>query len=146
DRFDDSKLPFIVEAEQEEDAGQDLGRMPLLSDLGGPSSQPNLSVMLGEEFRHLSMLRLCKSPIQSSRVQSPSPQMPPHEDLSPAAVPAPRIDKSFCHRPAKLLIPTLNCVSPLDLSPRVVDGIEDNEHAFHFNVEHSEPSPNTEVK
>ncbi|XP_016109727.1 potassium voltage-gated channel subfamily H member 8-like [Sinocyclocheilus grahami] len=73
-------------------------------------------------------------------------EMPPHEDLSPAAVPAPRIDKSFCHRPAKLLIPTLNCVSPLDLSPRVVDGIEDNEHAFHFNVEHSEPSPNTEVK
>lgn len=32
------------------------------------------------------------------------------------------------------------------LSCRVVDGIEDNEHAFHFNVEHSEPSPNTEVK
>ncbi|KAK2916193.1 hypothetical protein Q8A67_000567 [Cirrhinus molitorella] len=146
ERFDDSKLPFIMEADQEEDAGQDLGRKPLLSGLGVPSSQPNLSAMLGEEFRHLSMLRLCRSPIQSSRVQSPSPQMPLHEDLFPAAVPAPRIDKSSCHRPAKLLIPTLNCVSPLDLSPRVVDGIEDNEHAFHFNVEHSEPSPNTEVK
>ncbi|RXN12832.1 potassium voltage-gated channel subfamily H member 4-like protein [Labeo rohita] len=146
DRFDDSKLPFIVEADQEDDAGHDLGRKPLLSGLGGPSSQSNLSAMLGEEFRHLSMLRLCRSPIKSSRVQSPSLQMPPHEELSPAAVPAPRIDKSSCHRPAKLLIPTLNCVSPLDLSPRVVDGIEDNEHAFHFNVEHSEPSPNTEVK
>ncbi|XP_018939699.2 potassium voltage-gated channel subfamily H member 4-like isoform X1 [Cyprinus carpio] len=139
ERFDDSKLPFIMEAEQDEDAGQDLGRKPLLSGLGGPSSQPNLSGMLGEEFRHLSMLRLCRS-----HIQSPSPAMPP--DLSPAAVPAPRVDKSSCHRPAKLLIPTLNCVSPLDLSPRVVDGIEDNEHAFHFNVEHSEPSPNTEVK
>uniref|UniRef100_A0A8C1EFR6 Potassium voltage-gated channel, subfamily H (eag-related), member 4a n=1 Tax=Cyprinus carpio carpio TaxID=630221 RepID=A0A8C1EFR6_CYPCA len=139
ERFDDSKLPFIMEAEQDEDAGQDLGRKPLLSGLGGPSSQPNLSGMLGEEFRHLSILRLCRS-----HIQSPSPAMPP--DLSPAAVPAPRVDKSSCHRPAKLLIPTLNCVSPLDLSPRVVDGIEDNEHAFHFNVEHSEPSPNTEVK
>uniref|UniRef100_A0A8C1VN75 Voltage-gated delayed rectifier potassium channel KCNH4 n=1 Tax=Cyprinus carpio TaxID=7962 RepID=A0A8C1VN75_CYPCA len=146
EHFDDSKLPFIVEAEQEEDAGQDLGRKPLLSGLGGPSSEPNLSAMLGEEFRHLNMLRLCRSPIQSSRFQNPSPQMPLHEDLSPAAVPAPRIDKSSFHRPAKLLIPTLNCVSPLDLSPRVVDGIEDNGHAFHFNVERSEPSPNTEVK
>ncbi|KAL0197981.1 hypothetical protein M9458_006521, partial [Cirrhinus mrigala] len=102
-------MPFIVESDQEEDAGQDLGRKPLLSGLGGPSSQPNLSAMLGEEFRHLSMLRLCRSPIQSSRVQNPSPLMPSHEDL---------IDKSSCHRPAKLLIPTLNCVSPLDLSPR----------------------------
>ncbi|XP_051570592.1 potassium voltage-gated channel subfamily H member 4a isoform X1 [Myxocyprinus asiaticus] len=145
ERFDDSKLPFIVEADQEEESGQDVGRRPLLTGLGGPSSQPNLSAMLGEEFRHLSMLRLCRSPIQSSQVQSPS-QMPLNEELSPGAVPAPRTNKSSCHRPTKLLIPTLNCVSPLDLSPRVVDGIEDNEHAFHFNVEHSELSPNTEVK
>ncbi|XP_026058473.1 potassium voltage-gated channel subfamily H member 4-like [Carassius auratus] len=141
ERFDDSKLPFIVEAQQDKDAGQDLCRKPLLTGLGGPSSQSNLSAMLGEEFRHLSMLRVGRS-----HIQSPSPQMPPHDNLSPAAVPPPRIDKSSSHKPAKLLIPSLNCVSPLDLSPRVVDGIEDNGHAFHFNVEHSEPSPNTEVK
>ncbi|XP_051994845.1 potassium voltage-gated channel subfamily H member 4-like [Xyrauchen texanus] len=143
ERFYDSKLPFIVEADEDEEL-QEQGRKPLLS---GFPSQTNLSSMLGEEFRHLSMLRLCRSPIQSSRVQSPSPQMPPNEDISPGAVPGPRIDKSSCPRPAKLLIPTLNCVSPLDLSPRVVDGIEDNEHAFHFNVEHRDPyNPNTEVK
>ncbi|KAA0705834.1 Potassium voltage-gated channel subfamily H member 4 [Triplophysa tibetana] len=144
ERFDDSKLPFIVEAEQEE-SGQDMGRKPLLSGFGGPSSQPNLSNMLGEEFRNLNMLRLCRSPIRSSRVRSPSPQMPLNEDLSVGTV-YPRTEKNSCQRPAKLLIPALNCVSPLDLSPRVVDGIEDNEHAFHFNVEHSEQSPNTEVK
>ncbi|XP_056306417.1 potassium voltage-gated channel subfamily H member 4a [Danio aesculapii] len=143
ERFDECKLPFIVETEQEDEAGQDLGRRPLLSGFSCPSSQPNLSAMLGEEFRHHNMLRFCRSPVQSSRMQSP--QIPLHEEQTTAAAPVPKTDKISCNRPAKLLIPTLNCVSPLDLSPRVVDGIEDNEHAFHFNVEHS-VSPNTEVK
>ncbi|TRY59827.1 hypothetical protein DNTS_035251 [Danionella cerebrum] len=139
---DEAKLPFIVETEQEDDSGQDASKKSLLSGMGSHSSQPNLSAMLGEEFRHLGMLRLCRSPIQGSRgpFQSPNPQMCLHEDLNPL----PKADKS-CQRPAKLLIPSLNCVSPLDLSPRVVDGIEDDEHAFHFNVEHS-VSHHTEVK
>ncbi|XP_062874575.1 potassium voltage-gated channel subfamily H member 4a [Trichomycterus rosablanca] len=134
------KLPFIVEAEEEDDAGQDLGRQPLLSHAPESSSQSTLSAMLGEELRQFGMLRLCRSPTQGYRGRSPSPQPPASEELC-----APVIDTGQVHRPAKLLIPSLNCVSPLDLSPRVVDGIEDNEHAFHFNVETNEVT-NQQVK
>ncbi|XP_030649815.1 potassium voltage-gated channel subfamily H member 4a [Chanos chanos] len=138
----DSKLPFIVE--EEEESGQEGSRQPLLSRLGG--HQPNLTAMLGEELRHINMLRLCRSPTQGFRGQNPSPQPPANEELSPSPVPVPGVDTSSCHRPAKLLIPSLSCVSPLDLSPRVVDGIEDNGRAFHFNVEQSEVTTSSGVK
>ncbi|KAI4905898.1 hypothetical protein NFI96_013274 [Prochilodus magdalenae] len=136
-----AKLPFIVEADEEDDGGQEVGRQPLLSGMGSSSSQSTLSAMLGEELRHFNMLRLCRSPTQGYRGQSPAPPVPANEELC-----APVVDTGPNHRPAKLLIPSLNCVSPLDLSPRVVDGIEDNEPAFHFNVEPSEVTPNTRVK
>ncbi|XP_017576726.1 potassium voltage-gated channel subfamily H member 4a [Pygocentrus nattereri] len=136
-----TKLPFIVEADEEDDAGQEVVRQPLLSSIGRSSSQSTLSAMLGEELRHFNMLRLCRSPAQGYRGQSPGPPLAASEELC-----APVVDTGPTHRPAKLLIPSLNCVSPLDLSPRVVDGIEDNEPAFHFNVEPSEINPNTRVK
>ncbi|KAG9264251.1 potassium voltage-gated channel subfamily H member 4 isoform X1 [Astyanax mexicanus] len=136
-----SKLPFIVEAEEEDEAEQEVGRQPLLSSTGGSSSQSTLSAMLGEELRHFNMLRLCRSPTQGYRGQSPARAVPATDELC-----APVVDTGPTHRPAKLLIPSLNCVSPLDLSPRVVDGIEDNTPAFQFNVELSEVNPNTRVK
>lgn len=108
-----SKLPFIVEAEEEDDAGQEMGKQPLLSSMGGSSSQSTLSAMLGEELRHFNMLRLCRSPTQGYRGQSPALPTPASEELC-----APVVDTGPAHRPAKLLIPSLNCVSPLDLSPR----------------------------
>ncbi|KAM9457190.1 potassium voltage-gated channel subfamily H member 4a [Clarias gariepinus] len=135
------KLPFIVEAEDEDDPGQEVGRQPLLASMEGNSNHSALSAMLGEELRHFGMLRLCRSPTQGYRGQSPSPHPPGSEELCP-----PVIDTGPVNRPAKLLIPSLTCVSPLDLSPRVVDGIEDNEPAFHFNVEPSEVTSNRRAK
>ncbi|KAL0992777.1 hypothetical protein UPYG_G00098250 [Umbra pygmaea] len=143
----DHKLPFIVEAEDAA-SGEDVShcstggshqsRLPLLHGLGGPIRHPGLSNTLGEELRNASALRLCRSPVQGCRGRSPSPQRLSNEEIPLAAVPAMVTEDSLCHRPAKLLIPSLHCVSPLDLSPRVVDGIEDNEHTFHFNVEQVE--------
>uniref|UniRef100_A0A6Q2X558 Voltage-gated delayed rectifier potassium channel KCNH4 n=1 Tax=Esox lucius TaxID=8010 RepID=A0A6Q2X558_ESOLU len=132
------KHPFIVEAE-DAGSGEDIspcssgasrpGRLPLLHGLSNP---------LGEELRHASAHRLCRSPVQGCRSRSPSPQLLSNEEVPPAPVPMVVTDHSSCYRPAKLLIPSVHCVSPLDLSPRVVDGIEDNKHTFHFNVEQGE--------
>ncbi|KAF7668745.1 hypothetical protein LDENG_00290890 [Lucifuga dentata] len=140
----DYKLPFIIEADNV-DHGEDMGqqrRLPLLHGMGSPVHQPCLGTLLGEELRHINVLRLCQSPVQGSRGCSPSPQPFTNEELSPSLLPSLTSDPHLSHRPSKLLIPSLHCVSPLDLSPRVVDGIEDNEHAFHFNVEQSETKTN----
>ncbi|XP_026887834.2 potassium voltage-gated channel subfamily H member 4a isoform X1 [Electrophorus electricus] len=131
----DPNLPFILEAEEEDSSGQAVVRQPLLSSTGGCSPQSTLSAMLGEELCHFSMLRLCRTPTQGYQAQSPSPspQTPANQESYGTVV-----DTGSAHRPAKLLIPSsLSCISPLDLSPRVVDGIEDNEPVFHFNVESS---------
>lgn len=102
-----------MEAEDEDDPGQEVGRQPLLASMEGNSNHSALSAMLGEELRHFGMLRLCRSPTQGYRGQSPSPHPPGSEELCP-----PVIDTGPVNRPAKLLIPSLTCVSPLDLSPR----------------------------
>ncbi|XP_067088846.1 potassium voltage-gated channel subfamily H member 4a [Osmerus mordax] len=138
----DPKLPFILKAE-DVDLGEDTdhtgashqGRLPLLHGINSSVQPPSLNTLLGEELRHINALRLCRSPVQDFRGRSPSPQPLSNEELSPSPFPSRVTDPSSCHRPAKLLIPSLHCVSPLDLSPRVVDGIEDNGHAFHFNME-----------
>ncbi|KAL2100812.1 hypothetical protein ACEWY4_002573 [Coilia grayii] len=147
----DSKLPFIIRSEDEDDLNKETGfpsspgKLPLRSNLGSPFRHSSLTDMLGEELRHISMLRLCRSPTQGFRGRSPSPQ-PAKDELSPNHGLGHSPDTDSCHRPAKLLIPSLTCLSPLDLSPRVVDGIEDNGRAFHFNVEQSADPPNTRVK
>lgn len=105
------KLPFIVEAEDEDEPGPEVGRQPLLSSMEGNSNHSALSAMLGEELRHFGMLRLCRSPTRGYRGQSPSPHPPASEE-------PPVINTNPVNRPAKLLIPSLTCVSPLDLSPR----------------------------
>uniref|UniRef100_UPI0037E951AD potassium voltage-gated channel subfamily H member 4a n=1 Tax=Semicossyphus pulcher TaxID=241346 RepID=UPI0037E951AD len=142
----DHKLPFIIEAdnvEQREDVRLSQQRkLPLLHETGSPVRQPCLSTLLGEELRHINALRLCRSPVQVGRGRSPSPQPFFNEELCPSPLQSLTTDSDLNHRPAKLLMPSLPCVSPLNLSPRVVDGIEDNSHTFQFNVEQSETKTN----
>nr|XP_046272540.1 potassium voltage-gated channel subfamily H member 4a [Scatophagus argus] len=141
----DHKLPYIIE--HDVDHGEDTRhfqqrRSPLLHGIGSPIRQSRLSTLLGEELRHINALHLCRSPVQDGRGRSPSPQPFPKEELSSSPLPGLTSDPGLSHRPAKLLMPSLPCVSPLNLSPRVVDGIEDNGHAFQFNVEQSEAGTN----
>uniref|UniRef100_A0A667Y3G4 Voltage-gated delayed rectifier potassium channel KCNH4 n=1 Tax=Myripristis murdjan TaxID=586833 RepID=A0A667Y3G4_9TELE len=138
----DHKLPFIIETD-DVGCGEDMGhahqkRLPLLHGMGSPVRQPCHSSPLGEDLRRVNALRLCRSPVQGSRGRSLSPQPFTSEEVSPSTFPSLTDEPGLSHRPTKLLIPSLHCVSPLDLSPRVVDGIEDNGHAFQFNVEPSE--------
>ncbi|KAM9780371.1 potassium voltage-gated channel subfamily H member 4a [Neosynchiropus ocellatus] len=125
----DHKVPFIVEEDEAEYADDNPQRgVPLLraSLSGSPVHQPCLGSLLCEDARHVSALRLCRSPVQGGGAT---------EDLSPSNL-------DFAQRLPNLLMPSMPCVSPLSLSPRVVDGIEDNGRSFHFNVEQSETKVN----
>ncbi|KAK5884631.1 hypothetical protein CesoFtcFv8_018432 [Champsocephalus esox] len=142
----DHKLPYIVEAD-DGDRGEDVRhyqqrKVPLLYGAGSPVRQPCLSTMLGDELRHISALRNCGSPLQGGRSHSPFQQSFTNQELSPSPVPSLGSDQSLNQRPANLLMPSLSCVSPPSLSPRVVDGIEDNGHTFQFNVEQRETKTN----
>ncbi|XP_069565197.1 potassium voltage-gated channel subfamily H member 4a [Brachyistius frenatus] len=140
------KLPFIIEANDEVQSDNmtysQQKRVPLLQATGSPVHQPCLSTLLGEELRHINALHLCRSPVQGGRGCSPSPQPFINEELSTSPLPSLSGDPGLNHRPAKLLMHSLPCVSPLNLSPRVVDGIEDNSHTFQFNVEQRETKTN----
>uniref|UniRef100_A0A8C2YYJ1 Voltage-gated delayed rectifier potassium channel KCNH4 n=1 Tax=Cyclopterus lumpus TaxID=8103 RepID=A0A8C2YYJ1_CYCLU len=110
----------------------------LLPNFSSPVRRTSLGNLLGDELRQFNALRRCRSPNLSRGIhgQSSSPQpLSKREHSSPKS----RVEK----KPSKLLIPTVTCSGPPDLSPRVVDGIEDNGHAFHFNVEHSRPKAST---
>ncbi|XP_020488283.2 potassium voltage-gated channel subfamily H member 4a [Labrus bergylta] len=139
----DQKLPFIIESDglyHGEDVKHTQQRkLPLLHETGSPVRQPCLSTLLGEELHHINAFRLCRSPVQGGRGRSPSPQPFFSEELSPSPLPGLISDSGL---PAKLLMPSLPCVSPLNLSPRVVDGIEDNGRTFQFNLENSDMKAN----
>ncbi|XP_061079316.1 potassium voltage-gated channel subfamily H member 4-like [Conger conger] len=113
-----------------------LGSM-LGAELSSSVQHGSLGNFLGEELRHA--LRHRRSPSTS-----PSPQLKfkeKHPTLSvadPAAGPGPSSDDRPSNRPTKLLIPSVTCFAPPDLSPRVVDGIEDNGQSFHFNIEQTQ--------
>ncbi|XP_056262325.1 potassium voltage-gated channel subfamily H member 4a [Pseudoliparis swirei] len=139
------KLPYIVEADEEAERGEDARhsqqrRVPLLQGIGNPVPQPCLRTLLGEELRHINALHICRAPVQGGQGHPPQPLA--NQELSPSPVPGRTSDPDFSHRPANLLMPSMSCVSPLDLSPRVVDGIEDDGHTFQFNVEQSETKSN----
>ncbi|KAF1379765.1 hypothetical protein PFLUV_G00179430 [Perca fluviatilis] len=140
------KLPYIVEADEDEH-GEDRRhsqqrRLPLVHGIGSAVRQPCLSSLLGKEFHHINALHIGRLPVQDGRGQSPSPQPIANQELSPSPLPSLTSDPGLNHRPANLLMPSLPCVSPLNLSPRVVDGIEDNGQAFQFNVEPRETKTN----
>ncbi|XP_036396065.1 potassium voltage-gated channel subfamily H member 4-like [Megalops cyprinoides] len=141
------KLPSIVEAEAEPEEYFHLSpasksrRNLMLPSLSSPVRRTSLGNLLGDELRQFNALRHCRSPARNCRGRSPSPQQQPKEEpqrspaLSRAPPPTPITETGACRKPSKLLIPSLNCFGPPDLSPRVVDGIEDNGRTFHFNTE-----------
>uniref|UniRef100_A0A8C2BZP6 Voltage-gated delayed rectifier potassium channel KCNH4 n=1 Tax=Cyprinus carpio TaxID=7962 RepID=A0A8C2BZP6_CYPCA len=144
----ENKLPSIVDKANVPDKyshvppASNTCRNLLLPNLSSPVRHSSLGNLLGEELLQFNTLRQSRSPV---RGWSPNPS-PKHQiKVQKQTHPPSPIPKST-HRtqtdsggtgrkPAKLLIPTLNCFGPPDLSPRVVDGIEDNGHVFHFNVE-----------
>ncbi|MBN3313811.1 KCNH4 protein, partial [Atractosteus spatula] len=147
----DHKLPLIVEDEDEPEEYFHLSpatksrKKLMLPSLSSPVRRGSLGNLLGDELRQFSALRRCRSPVRGSRGRSPSPQ---HQREEPQCA-APSAEACASRKPAKLLIPSLNCFGPPDLSPRVVDGIEDNgrtseAHTFHFNVQHSEAKASEE--
>ncbi|XP_053196851.1 potassium voltage-gated channel subfamily H member 4 [Scomber japonicus] len=121
----------------------------LLPSFSSPVRRTSLGNLLGDELRQFNALRRCRSPNLSRGFhgQSSSPQPPAkREHTTPVQAPASTSTQAVLgaeQKPSKLLIPTVTCFGPPDLSPRVVDGIEDNGHTFHFNVEHRGPRAST---
>ncbi|KAM9838013.1 voltage-gated delayed rectifier potassium channel KCNH4 [Aulostomus maculatus] len=114
----------------------------LLPSFSSPVRRTSLGNLLGDELRQFNALRRCRSPNLSRGFhgQSSSPQPPAkREHGTTTASTSTQGGSGAEQKPSKLLIPTVTCFGPPDLSPRVVDGIEDNGHTFHFNVEHSGP-------
>ncbi|KAM9296168.1 voltage-gated delayed rectifier potassium channel KCNH4 [Gastrophryne carolinensis] len=113
-------------------------RKLMLPNLNSPVRRGSLSSLLGDDLRQFSAFRLnCRSPARNSRGRSPSPQCRKAEKASDS-------ESVGSRKPAKLLIPSLNTYGPPDLSPRVVDGIEDSgdiseNQTFQFNMDNSRP-------
>ncbi|KAJ8344722.1 hypothetical protein SKAU_G00289150 [Synaphobranchus kaupii] len=145
--FPKHKLPYLVGVGDQ--GTEDVHRVPDCRPhsrltLPSPASVrcDSLGSLLGEELRHT--LHHRHLPAHGCRSTSPSPQLQCKEKhptlpvADPAPGPAPSSDGISSHRPTQLLIPSLNCFGPPDLSPRFVDGIEDNSQSFHFNMEQSQ--------
>ncbi|XP_063034975.1 potassium voltage-gated channel subfamily H member 4 isoform X1 [Melospiza melodia melodia] len=116
-------LPSIVEDDEEPDEvfqqppASSSRRKLLLPALSSSVRRGSLSSLLGDELCPASALRhSCPAPAPARGSRSPSPQC--RRDRERGA--------GVGRRPAKLLIPSLHSYNPPDLSPRVVDGIEDN--------------------
>ncbi|XP_070783776.1 voltage-gated delayed rectifier potassium channel KCNH4 [Enoplosus armatus] len=150
------RLPSIVETKGDDpDDTYHLSpatrsrRNLLLPSFSSPVRRTSLGNLLGDELRQFNALRRCRSPNLSRGLhgQSSSPQPPSKKEHStPTATPASTSaqgESGAEQKPSKLLIPTVTCFGPPDLSPRVVDGIEDNGDTFHFNVEHTGPKAST---
>ncbi|XP_010751094.2 potassium voltage-gated channel subfamily H member 4 isoform X3 [Larimichthys crocea] len=120
-----------------------------LPSFSSPVRRTSLGNLLGDELRQFNTLRRCRSPNLSRSLhgQNPSPLPQSKKDHSIPTVTlastSAQGESGAEQKPSKLLIPTVTCFGPPDLSPRVVDGIEDNGHTFHFNVEHSGPKAST---
>ncbi|NXY39925.1 KCNH4 protein, partial [Pomatorhinus ruficollis] len=119
-------LPSIVEDEEEpeevfqQSPASTSRRKLLLPALSSSVRRGSLSSLLGDELCQVSALRHnCHSSARGSRGRSSSPQCRRDTRLLER-------DGGVGRRPAKLLIPSLHTNGPPDLSPRVVDGIEDN--------------------
>ncbi|KAM8946184.1 voltage-gated delayed rectifier potassium channel KCNH4 [Pelodytes ibericus] len=138
----DKKLSSILEDNTETDdffrhsPATMTRRKLMLPNLNSPVRRGSLSSLLGDDLRQFSALRLnCRSPARNSRGRSPSPHCH-KEEREPDA------ENTGSLKPAKLLIPALSTYGPPDLSPRVVDGIEDSgdgseSQTFQFNMDNS---------
>ncbi|KAM4717022.1 potassium voltage-gated channel subfamily H member 4a [Anableps anableps] len=141
----DHKLPYVIEANDEEHA-DDMNhlwqsRVPLLQRSGGSGQGSRLST-LGRELQHIQTLHPCQSPAPQRQGCSISSQSFANDELTPSPSLSLKNESGLSHRPSKLQLLSLPCVSPLNLSPRVVDGIEDNTHTFQFNIEQDKTKTN----
>ncbi|CAI5658810.1 unnamed protein product [Oreochromis niloticus] len=154
----ESRLPSIVETKTDDpDDSFHLSpatrsrRNLLLPNFTSPVRRTSLGNLLGDELRQFNALRRCRSPNLSRGFLGQSSPQPPSKKEHTTPVLAPSTASTAAEgesgaeqKPTKLLIPTVTCFGPPDLSPRVVDGIEDNGSTFHFNVEHSGPNASSE--
>ncbi|XP_029784989.1 potassium voltage-gated channel subfamily H member 4 isoform X2 [Suricata suricatta] len=136
----DKTLPSITEAETGvESGGGSRPRRPLLlPNLSPARPRGSLVSLLGEELPPFSALVSSPSlspfpsPALAGRGHSPSPHGPPRG--------------SAAWKPPQLLIPPLGTFGPPDLSPRIVDGIEDSGSTaeaptFRFSRRTEHPRP-----
>ncbi|KAG8446663.1 hypothetical protein GDO86_014205 [Hymenochirus boettgeri] len=138
----DKKLSSILEDNDETDdffrhsPATMTRRKLMLPNLNSPVRRGSLSSLLGDDLRQFSAFRRnCRSPGRSNLGRSPSPQCRKAEIANDT-------ESSASRKPANLLIPALNTFAPPNLSPRVVDGIEDSgdvseNQTFQFNVDNS---------
>ncbi|XP_015241424.1 PREDICTED: potassium voltage-gated channel subfamily H member 4-like [Cyprinodon variegatus] len=136
----DNKLPYVIETDDEEQA-DDIkhswrSRAPLLQGSGSPVQSSRLST-LGQELQHIHPFR---SPAPQRQGCIVSPQS--FNEFSPSHSLSLKKESVLSHWPSKLMLPSLSCASPLNLSPRVVDGIEDNSSTFPFNIEQDKRQTN----
>eukprot|EP00062_Callorhinchus_milii_P023116 gi/632981625/ref/XP_007907695.1/ PREDICTED: potassium voltage-gated channel subfamily H member 4 [Callorhinchus milii] len=117
------KLPSIVENEEEPEDYPHLSpaaRRLILPGLNSPVRRGSLGSLLGDDLRRFPTLRLATlSPGRCGRARSPSLQPRKAEGQACSA-------NGVARKPTKLHLPTLSCCGPPNLSPRVVDGIEDD--------------------
>uniref|UniRef100_A0A8C5PJ83 Potassium voltage-gated channel subfamily H member 4 n=1 Tax=Leptobrachium leishanense TaxID=445787 RepID=A0A8C5PJ83_9ANUR len=137
----DKKLASILEDRDEADdffrhsPATMTRRKLMLPNLNSPVRRGSLSSLLGDDLRQFTAFRRnCRSPAHS-RGRSPSPHLHKEEKTQ-------ETENTGSNKPAKLLIPALSTYGPPDLSPRVVDGIEDGgdateSQAFQFNIDSS---------
>lgn len=127
----ESKFPSIVETKGDDpddtfhlSPATRSRRNLLLPSFSSPVRRTSLGNLLGDELRQFNALRRCRSPNLSRGVhgQSSSPQPPSKkEHSSPKATPASTSSQGESgaeKKPSKLLIPTVTCFGPPDLSPR----------------------------
>ncbi|XP_053423599.1 potassium voltage-gated channel subfamily H member 4 isoform X3 [Nycticebus coucang] len=140
----DKTLPSITETEGgSEPGGGPRPRRPLLlPNLSPARPRGSLVSLLGEELPPFSALvsspslSPSPSPALAGQGQSPSPHGPP------------RCSASW--KPPQLLIPSLGTFGPPDLSPRIVDGIEDSGSTaeaptFRFSRRPEHPKPRSQA-
>ncbi|NXR29175.1 KCNH4 protein, partial [Cinclus mexicanus] len=140
----ENPLPSIVEDEEEpkevfqQSPASTSRRKLLLPALSSSVRRGSLSSLLGDELCQVSAPRHnCHSPARGSRGRSPSPQCRRDTRLLER-------NGGVGRKPTKFLISSLHTYGSPDLSPRIVDGIEDNggtseSQAFCFNMD---PPPN----
>ncbi|XP_060059466.1 potassium voltage-gated channel subfamily H member 4 isoform X3 [Erinaceus europaeus] len=138
----DKTLPSISETE----GGADPGSAPrprrplLLPSLSPARPQGSLVSLLGDDLPPFSALvsspslSPSPSPAPACRGHSPSPHGPP----------------KGAWKPPQLLIPPVGTFGPLDLSPRIVDGIEDSGSTaeaptFRFSRKSEHPRPRSQA-
>ncbi|XP_019522638.1 PREDICTED: potassium voltage-gated channel subfamily H member 4 isoform X1 [Hipposideros armiger] len=142
--FSDKTLPSIREAEAgAEPGGGPRPRRPLLlPNLSPARPRGSLVSLLGEELPPFSALVSSPSlspslsPALAGRGRSPSPSAPSRG--------------SATWKPPQLLIPPLGTLGPADLSPRIVDGIEDSGSTaeapiFRFGRRTGHPRPHSQA-